>query len=605
MASICFTIVSVVFCLILIIVFFGRDRIDSTENKVYSYIVLSTFFSGLMEIITFGQVQSGISSSDPAYHLTMKLLFMGFLAWTYFFTLYTVITGQKLRGIFDKSNVPVKKLSIYFVLLSIGILMLPISIVEGNGLLLPVGLSVNLIYCIVGICVVVMIASLIRNRKNLRSKKYIPLYMVIVLFVVVVVLQKVFPELFLVNTVFSIISFCMYFTIENPDIKLAEELIENRRIIERTNEEKSVFLFKITQGLREPVHNIDKEIDFIKTEKMTKKDMMESLSIIEKNNQKINFLINEVLGINSLDNSNIKKIENTYNIYSLLEDIKKRGQTQVKSNIDYRFTIVDNMPKELYGDSIKLKQVLMSVLINALKHTKEGFVHVDVNSFTKYDVCRVIITIQDSGKGINIVNINDILEQDLEFNEQDYMKLEKLDVDLPLAYKIIKMLGGAMHIKSEPQKGTEITITLDQYIVMNEDIRNNSKVDVFLKERTNAKKVLVVNDNEDEIRRIKRVLEKKDYDVVTSMFGQDAIDRIRNKEKYDVILIDDEMPLMNGINVLDELVKLKNKSKKIVLLEKDKLFIAHHYVKDGFNNYIDNSITYVIIGILDFIIWVI
>ena len=139
--------------------------------------------------------------------------------------------------------------------------------------------------------------------------------MVIILFVVVVITQKVFPELFLVNTVFSIISFCMYFTIENPDIKLAEELIENRRIIERTNEEKSVFLFKITQGLREPVHNIGKELDFIKNEKMTKKDIMESLSIIEKNNQKINFLINEVLGINSLDNSNMKKIENTYNIY--------------------------------------------------------------------------------------------------------------------------------------------------------------------------------------------------------------------------------------------------------------------------------------------------
>lgn len=588
MLSICFTIVSLVFCLILVIVFFGRDRIDSTENRVYSYIVLSTFFSGLMEIITFGQVQSGVSPTDPNYHLTMKLLFTGFLSWTYFFTLYTVITGRKLRGIFDDNSIPIKKLSIYFVLLSIGILMLPISINEVNGLLLPVGLSVNLIYCIVGICVAIMVVSLIKNRKNLRSKKYIPLYMVVILFVIVVVLQKVFPELFLVNTVFSIISFCMYFTIENPDIKLAEELIENRRIIERTNEEKSVFLFKITQGLREPVHNIDKELGLIKNEKMTKKDMLESISIIEKNNQKINFLINEVLGITSTDNSNMKKLENTYNIYSLLEDIKKRGQTQVDSTIDYRFTIVDNMPKELYGDSIKLKQVLMSVLINALKHTKEGFVHVDVNSFTKYDVCRLIITIQDSGNGINIVKINDILEQDLEFNEQDYMKLEKLDVDLPLAYKIIKMLGGAMHIKSEPQKGTEITITLDQYIVMNENVQER-KVDVYLRERTNAKRILVVNDNEDEIRRIKKVLEKKDYDVVTSMFGQDAIDRIRNKEKYDVILIDDEMPLMNGINVLDELVKLKNKSKKIVLLEKDKLFIAHHYVKDGFNNYIDKT----------------
>lgn len=588
MLSICFTIVSLIFCLILVIVFFGRDRISSAENKVYSYIVLSTFFSCVLEVITFSQVQMGISSTDPMYHLTMKLLFLGFLSWTYFLTLYTVITGQKLRGVFEKSNMPVKKLSLYFLLMVGIILLLPISILETNGLLLPVGLSVTLIYIIVAICIGVMVISLIKNRKNLRSKKYIPLYMVIVLFALVVILQNAFPELFLVNTVFSIISFCMYFTIENPDMKIAEELIENRRIIERANEEKSIFLFKITQGLREPIHNIDQQINIFKNNKMTKKDIELTMDIIDRNNQKINFLINDVLGIKSNDNTNIKKVESTYNIYSLLEDISRRGKAQAKADIDYRFSIVDNMPKELYGDPIKLKQVIMSVLLNALKHTKEGFVHVDVNSFTRYDICRVIITIEDSGKGINIVNINDILEQDLELTEQDYLKIEKLDVDLPLAYKMIKLLGGTMYIKSEHNKGTEIIITLDQYIVMNSE-NKESKVDIYLKERTNAKRILVVNDSEQEIKRIKRVLEKKDYDVVISMFGSDAIDRIRNKEKFDIILIDDEMPLMNGINVLGELLLLKNKSKKIVLLEKDKLFISHHYIEDGFNDYIDKS----------------
>lgn len=589
MESISFTILSFVFCVILIIVYFGRDRINSLENKVYSFIIYSTFFSCLMEIITFSQVQMGVSSSDPIYHLTMKLLFLGFLAWIYCLTLYTIITGEKLRGMNEKSNLPIKKLSLYFILMVLIIMFLPINILETNGLLLPVGMSVNLIYCLAGICILVMIISIIKNRKNLRNKKYIPLYLVIVLFGIVVILQKVLPELFLVNTVFSIISFCMYFTIENPDMKIVDELIENRRIIERSSEEKSVFLFKISQGLREPVHNIDKQVDLFKSGKLTKKDTEILIDIIDKNNQKINYLINDVLGINSFDNSNIKKIENTYNIYSLLEDIKKRGKSHVKDGIDYVFTIVDNMPKELYGDSIKLKQVLMSVLINALKNTKEGFVHVDVNSFTKYDVCRIIVTIEDSGKGIDIVNINDILDQDLELTEQDYMKIEKLDVDLLLAYKMIKMLGGTMYIKSEPKKGTEIIITLDQYIVINEEIRNNSKVDTYLNARKNAKKILVVNDDEKEIRKIKRVLEHKDYDVVISMFGQDALDRIKNKEKYDIILIDDEMPLMNGINVLDQLIKLKNKSKKIVLLEKDKLFIAEHYVKDGFNDYIDKS----------------
>ena len=102
-------------------------------------------------------------------------------------------------------------------------------------------------------------------------------------------------------------------------------------------------------------------------------------------------------------------------------------------------------------------------------------------------------------------------------------------------------------------------------------------------------KVLIVDDDEEEIRKMKHALERKNYDVVISMFGQDAIDRVRNKEKYDIILIDDEMPLMNGINVVEEINKVKNKSKEIVLLNPDKLFIAKHYLNDGFDDYIDKS----------------
>ena len=146
-----------------------------------------------------------------------------------------------------------------------------------------------------------------------------------------------------------------------------------------------------------------------------------------------------------------------------------------------------------------------------------------------------------------------------------------------------------MYIKSEKDKGVEITITIDQYIVENEEIKNNSNVDSYIKSRRNIKRVLVVDDEEEEIRKIKKILESRGYDIVTSMYGKDAVDRIRNKEKYDIILIDDEMPLMNGINVLQEMNKLKDKSKKIVLLGRDKLFIAKHYIEDGFDDFIDKE----------------
>ena len=511
------------------------------------------------------------------------------MAWIYFLTLYTVVTGRKLRGVFDEQKLSIKRISLLFALIVAIILFLPIEILETNGLLLPVGLSVNIIYTVAALCIVTMVISLIMNRKNLRNKKYIPLYLVIVFFSIIVFAQKIFPELLLINTGFSLIAFCMFFTIENPDMKLVEELIENRKIIERAGEEKSVFLFKISQGLREPVNNIDKQVDLYKAGKVKKEDLDMMIQIIDRNNQKINYLINDVLGISSFDGTNIKKLENTYNIYSLLEDVKKRGQAYIKNKLDYNFYVPKNVPKELYGDSIKLKQVLLSVLINAIKNTSDGFVSLEVNSFTKYDTCRIVITVEDSGSGIDIVTINDIMDQDLELTEKDHIKMEKLDVDLPLAYKIIKSLGGAMHIKSGEIKGTEVTITLDQHIVMNEEIMLNSKVDSYIKTRKNTKKVLIVNDDEEEIRKMKHALERKNYDVVISMFGQDAIDRVRNKEKYDIILIDDEMPLMNGINVVEEINKVKNKSKEIVLLNPDKLFIAKHYLNDGFDDYIDKS----------------
>jgi CheY-like chemotaxis protein len=580
---------SFVFCLILIFVYFTKERINYVENKIYSFIILSTFLSCLVEIISFCFVRAGISSTDPIYEFILKSLFTCFMAWIYFLTLYTVVTGRKLRGVFDEKKLSIKRLSLIFFLIVVIILLLPIEILETNGLLLPVGLSVNIIYVVATLCIITMIISLVINRKNLRNKKYIPLYLVIVFFSIIVFVQKIFPELLLVNTGFALIAFCMFFTIENPDMKLVEELIENRKIIERASEEKSIFLFKISQGLREPVNNIDKQVALYKTEQVKKQDLDLLIQTIDRNNQKISYLINNVLGISSFDGSNIKKLENTYNIYSLLEDVRKRGQAYIKNKLDYNFAVPKNIPKELYGDSIKLKQVLLSVLINAIKNTQEGFVSVEVNSFTKYDTCRIVITVEDSGDGIDIVTINDIMDQDLELTEKDRIKMEKLDVDLPLAYKIIKSLGGTMHIKAGEIKGTEVTLTLDQHIVINEEIALNSKVDSYIKTRKNTKKVLIVDDDEEEIRKMKHALERKNYDVVISMFGQDAIDRVRNKEKYDIILIDDEMPLMNGINVVEEINKVKNKSKEIVLLNPDKLFIAKHYLKDGFDDYIDKS----------------
>ena len=231
----------------------------------------------------------------------------------------------------------------------------------------------------------------------------------------------------------------------------------------------------------------------------------------------------------------------------------------------------------------------MSLIINAFNNTSSGYVHVDVNSITKYDVCRLVITIEDSGSGIEINKINEILNQEEALTNEEYLKLDKIDIDLPLSYKIIKSLGGTMYIRSEVGKGTSITITLDQYIIEDEDEKRSKRIEEYIKDKNSLGKILLVDDNEKEISKIKKYLNKKGYDVSLVMYGEEVIKRIKDKEKYDYIMIDDELETMSGISLLKKLNKEKDKSKKIVILDKDKLFISDHYIEDGFNDYIDRE----------------
>ncbi len=557
------------------VVFFSKKGVKNNETIIFKYMLITNIvestLTNLIVLVAF------TINSNEILILLNRLDVITIITWCSLMFFYIYNVSKKNKS---------KKLILTFVFINIIMyllaLILDVNIINSNGImdsqgpLTILGLVGAIFY------IIAMIITVLLKNNNQNKSKYTPLYFLIILIVVVAILRAVIPEINFISLMISFINLIMIFTIENPDIKLVEELIENRKIIERSSEEKSAFLFKMSQGIREPVHNIDREIEKYKNGSKTKKDTNIIINNIYSNNQKIDYLVNDVLGITSFDRSNIKKSESTYNIYSLLEDIKRRGKTYIEGKIDYNFSVVDNIPTELYGDKIKIKQVLMSVIINAIKNTKEGYVHVDVSSFTKYDVCRLVITVEDSGCGMDIVKINNILEQDLEITEKEYLKIQKLDVDLPLSYKIIKSLGGTMYIKSDINKGTELIITLDQYIANH---LNNKNSEYLL----NIKRVLIVDDKDSEIRKIKTNLEHKGYDVSVSMYGDDCIEKISNKEYYDIILINDEMSIMNGIEIVEKLNELHNKSKKIVLLNKDKLFIADHYLEDGFDDFIDKT----------------
>jgi len=245
--------------------------------------------------------------------------------------------------------------------------------------------------------------------------------------------------------------------------------------------------------------------------------------------------------------------------------------------------------KYLIGDNILLKQAIISILKESRKRTNKGFINLEVNAIVKYNVCRLIITIEDSGKAINIDQINDILSFD-----SDKVEINKIDSDQELDMfdikKIINMIGGSFMIKSDKNEGTIVTITLDQKIIESKRHEFMKTIDKYEQELLPNKKVLLIDDDPNEIKKIEEILTKQDIIVTSTIFDNEAMEKITNGVKYDLIIIDDELIEKSALSFLNKLKTLKKFDiPVIVMLNDNKIKIKSQYVKDGFANYILKS----------------
>ena len=445
------------------------------------------------------------------------------------------------------------------------------------------GPSVNLGYvCVFGLTFAMIIILLI-NIKKIKSKKYMPIFAFVILTFLAFTIQKINPDIALLLLSNSVVTTLMYFTIENPDVKLINELNDNRVLIEKTNEEKSNFLFKMTAEVRHPIDYIYETSKSLLNETDPEK-LSRAMSVINSSSKKVSYLINEVLNVSSIDIKKLKIVNTKYNFYNIISEIQARTNQENTKNIDIRYEISQDIPESLYGDAIKIKQIIMTILSNSLKYTNKGFIELSVSSMIKYDVCRLIISIEDSGIGMDIAKVNDLLEYDEEMSENDLKTLGKIDLNLNIVKKIIKYLGGSIMIKSEVGKGSEFIIVLDQKIDLNSNYNESDKYTSFVQKKT---KVLLVDDNMEELSTIENILNKSNISYTSTTYSKDCLDKINNNYKYDIIIINDEMPEYSAYETLKKLKEIKGFNiPVVVILDKKKDFMKQHYIEDGFKDYI-------------------
>lgn len=565
------TIISFFYSVLLMIAYFSKDKIKTLENKVYSKLIIINFIGIILEL--FCTIFAGYAKDYLVFYTILNKLFLVELTiWCSVFSVYVFLISSKKEKNELKSYL--KKVSIFHIVIDVItmflIFVLPVqfNINDLGYVMYSYGPSVNIVFISSTLYIILMFTCLIRNFKNIKSKKYLPIYVYMVIGVLVGIVQKLHPEILAFTSMEAFITVIMYFTIENPDKKLLEEIHTSKKIADAANEDKSMLIYNMMNEVKSIANDINKSSEVILNSNNLEENRFFAREIISSNN-KLYSMANNIYNIDVIDDINVKTVKNKYNIKLLLKGvISKNKELFEDKDISFRFNIDSNLPNTLYGDSINLKNVLNTIIGNSYKYTDKGYVELSVNAIFKKDVVRLIIKIEDSGIGIKAEDLDKCLNK----NTKDQNSLYG-------ARKTINIMGGNLLISSEYNKGTIVTIILEQKIYTN----NKDNYDNYV----NNKKILIIDDNNSSTKIISKILDKHNILYNSSNLGKEALDRIRKGDKYDLILLDEDMPYMNGISIMNKFSKIKGFDTKVILLTKNSNIIYDDIYKDsGFSDYI-------------------
>ena len=563
------------------IMYFIRKHINSNEAKIFSKILFSNLLGLMLELMCIYMSNKFSPTSLPAIIFTRAYLIY-LITYLLFMTLYNYVlcyTTEKQKKLEHYKKLRNISYTIYAVCVVV-CMALPLQTEKGYA----IGPAVNFVYLCSTICINVWFIPMIKNRKIIEHKKFVPLYIFILLIIIVAIIQRIYPQATLITIVEFLIVFIMYHTIENPDMKMLDEVHKAKVISDNANEEKTLFLYNMTNEIRGITKDIDKETDNILDETDNKKIDVEEINNSARNikgsTAKFTTMTNEILDISSIDSASVRIYNEKYNIKRLLKELvgiyKPKAQNK---NLDFRVSIASDIPEYLYGDGINLKKVLTIILDNSIKYTNNGYIEFNINTIIKGDIARLIISVEDSGTGMKAEDINKIFTK-----KQEREDNHNLNNNLYNAKRLITLMNGTIVPSSSYGSGTTIKIILDQkYDTIDTDINKYDNI-------YDKKKVLLIDDSPSSEKLFNKILSGTNIELTSVKLGKEGLEKIRSKEKYDLILLDEELEPQNGHIIMRKLLEIRNFNTKVILLTKDNKYdYDDSYLQEGFTDYIIKS----------------
>lgn len=584
--------ISGLFCIVLLmILFFSKSRIDSKETKLYGFMLISSFFDVILVLAELTITYYFLD--DINMYLVKglnKIDFIHYIMWPTLLSLYTIYVTYLDEEKYNKAKKIFLTIDIIAILIEF---MLPINIISTKEAMGVTGIGPTFVFLISSFYVIVNIIILIKNYKKIKNKKNLP-FLFFLIFIIIAMLLRVYnPTLIVIPAIIVYINMIMYFTIENPDVKLIEEINIAKESAIKASNAKTEFLSNMSHEIRTPLNAIVGFSEALQSDERIPVEAKEDIKDIVMASDSLLEIVNGILDISKIEADKLEIINTTYSPKKVFDElvVLTRGRLGFEKQIEFKTSFSSDIPATLYGDYARVKQIVLNLLTNAVKYTNEGYISFTVECVNiNKDLCRLIISVEDSGIGIKKDKIDKLFTKFERLDEEKNITIEGTGLGLAITKKLVELMHGKMVVQSIYGKGSKFTVSLDQKIVATKE-KEEIKEKTVVKGNYKGKRVLVVDDNKLNLKVAERLLREYNLFVDEVASGLDAIDRINMGVPYNLILMDDMMPKMSGCETLKELKKNKDFHTKTVALTANAISgMREKYLSVGFDDYLAKPI---------------
>ena len=588
---------SLFYVVLICILYFRKKRVQLVENKVYECLIVVSIIGIILDLIGI-YANINLPETSIIRWLIIKFYLLYIMAFVALITFYIFFSVTGEQGKILKMSKPVRNnflaLAIMYSIIAVVNFILPFEYYTNGTIIYVYGLNAIFAYTVTAMTMLGWVVFITYNFKKITMKKYIPMISFVLIGGPVAYIQMAHPELLLVTAVISFIVVFMYHTIENPDIQMLTELNLLKEQAEEANMAKTNFLSSMSHEIRTPLNAIVGFSECIANAEDLESAKDDAKDVITASRNLLE-IVNGILDISKIEANKMEIVETDYELKKLLNDVAKLVTPRiVEKPIEFRTNFAVDLPYLLHGDRGKIAQVITNLLTNAAKYTEKGIITFNVSCVNINNECRLVISVEDTGRGIKPEKIDKLFQKFERLDEDKNTTLEGTGLGLAITKKLTEMMGGKIVVQSKYEQGSNFTVYLKQNIVKlvkditNESLSTTETVDEF---DYSNKKILIVDDNNLNLKVASRLLQTFNVQIETVMSGFECLDKINNGEKFDLILMDDMMPKMSGGETLQKLKQIENFNVPVVALTANAITgMKEKYLADGFDDYLAKPI---------------